>query len=163
MSYKPADFFVGVLDFFSILLPGALVAFLGRDFAHTYVFVDPIPTLRNSAEEWVAFALASYLLGQFTFLISAFFMDSFYDRTYLKYKRRGGDAAFEKATEIQGRNTSIAGALKWANVFVRMHSPAMGEQLDQLEATSKFFRSVTVVLAIFALVLGFSRRLAPAL
>jgi hypothetical protein len=150
MAYKPSDFFVGVMDFFSILLPGALLVFLGREFAADHIFVAPLPHLRNTAEGWVAFIFASYLVGQFTFLISATFMDRLYDHTYLKYKRRRGDGTFAKAKEMQGANAGIAGALKWANVFVRIHSAAMAEQLDQLEATSKFFRSVTVVLAIFA-------------
>jgi hypothetical protein len=28
MSTKPADFFIGVIDFFAIILPGALLAYL---------------------------------------------------------------------------------------------------------------------------------------
>jgi hypothetical protein len=162
MSYKPADFFVGVMDFFSVLLPGALLAFLGRDFAHQHVFVPPLPELHNTAEAWVVFAFASYLLGQFTFLVSATFMDDLYDQTYLKYRRSKGDRAYQKCRELLGANGSIAGILKWADVFVRVQSPSMGEQLDQLEATSKFFRSVTLVLAIFAAVLLSSGRIAAA-
>ena len=161
---KPADFFVGVMDFFSVLLPGALLAFLARDFAHSRVFVAPLPSVRNAAEGWVIFVFASYLLGQFVFLISATFMDHLYDHTYLKYKRRKGDLTYAKAQEIQGADDgSITGTLKWANVFVRMHSPTMAEQLDQLEATSKFFRSVTVVLAVFVIVLFFLQRPGAAL
>lgn len=158
MSYKPSDFFVGVMDFFSVLLPGALLAYLGRDFADKYVFVAPLTALRGPVEGWVAFALASYLLGQFTFLVSATFMDDLYDHTYLQYRRRKGDAVMGKARILQGENASIVGTLKWANAFVRIHSASMGDILDQLEATSKFFRSVTVVLMIFAIVLLFSQR-----
>jgi hypothetical protein len=163
MSYKPSDFFVGVLDFFSVLLPGALLAYLGRDFADKHVFVAPLTAPRGPVEGWVAFAFASYLLGQFTFLVSATFMDDLYDHSYLKYRRRKADALFEKAKELQGSDKSLAGPLKWANAFVRMHSAPMGDILDQLEATSKFFRSVTVVLVIFAIVLLFWGRPGAAL
>lgn len=163
MSYKPSDFFVGVLDFFSVLLPGALLAYLGRGFADKHVFVAPLTALHGPVEGWVAFAFASYLLGQFTFLVSATFMDDLYDHTYLRYRRRKGDAVMEKARNLQGENTSIIGTLKWANAFVRLHSACMGDILDQLEATSKFFRSVTVVLMVFAVVLLFWGRSAAAL
>lgn len=164
MSYKPADFFVGVMDFFSVLLPGALLAFLGSEFATRYVFVPPLPQLPTAAARWVAFAFAAYLLGQFTFLVSATFMDTLYDRTYRDYRRRKGDAGYARAKAIEGEaDSSIAGVLKWANVFVRTHNPAMGDQLDQLEATSKFFRSVTIVLAVFAIVLLASGKIAAAL
>lgn len=150
--YKPSDFFVGVMDFFSVLLPGAVLAFLCRGLAEKYIFVPPLEKLNGSAEHWVAFVFAAYLLGQFTFLISATFMDTLYDHTYLRYVRRKRDEAFTQAKALQGENGKIAGVLKWANVYVRTHNAAMGEQLDQLEATSKFFRSITVVLAILVMV-----------
>ena len=162
MSYKPSDFFVGVLDFFSVLLPGAMLAYLGRRIAYN-VFAPPLTQLNGPVEGWVAFTFASYLLGQFTFLVSATFMDDLYDHTYLQYRRRNGDAVMAKARDLQGKNTSLAGTLKWANVFVRIHSASMGDILDQLEATSKFFRSVTVVLMIFAIVLLFWHRPGAAL
>jgi hypothetical protein len=90
-------------------------------------------------------------------------MDDLYDHTYLRYRRRKGDAVMGKAKILQAENASIVGTLKWATAFVRIHSAYMGDILDQLEATSKFFRSVTVVLMIFAIVLLFSQRPGAAL
>jgi hypothetical protein len=163
MSYNPADFIVGIMDFFSVLLPGALLTFLARDYALANVFGRMIPALHSPVESWAAFALSSYLLGQFVFLVSATFMDHLYDKTYLRYKRRKGDKLFAKARGIQGDAKELAGTLKWANSFVRLRSAEAGRELDRLEATSKFFRSVALVIGLFIVALAAKGESVPAL
>lgn len=44
MSYKPTDFFIGVMEFFTIIMPGALLAFLLLDYGKS-VFGMLLPTL----------------------------------------------------------------------------------------------------------------------
>jgi hypothetical protein len=154
VSYKPADFFVSITDFFSILLPGSLLAFLGHDFADTYIFGPLVPTLETTAEKWVTFAFASYLLGQFMYMVSSTFMDKLYNVTFLPLvKKWRNDAIYNEARAKQGTYYSnLVGTLKWTAAFVRRECSVLGEQLDRFEATSKFFRSLTIVFAIFALV-----------
>jgi hypothetical protein len=62
---------------------------------------------------------------------------------------------------MQGRYKNLGRTLKWTAAFVRRECPALGEELDRFEATSKFFRSLTVVFAIFALVYFFRWLLVP--
>src|ERR1700687_5776881 len=151
---KPSDFYIGVVDFFSIVLPGALLTFLFLDFAKQNVFGKLTPTLEGATASWIAFALASYLLGHFASLAGASVLDSIYDWTYVKYKRRKGDELYKYALELKaktlGAQENIANAYKWAKANARQRSVSGMQEIDRLEADSKFFRSVTVVLAVFA-------------
>ena len=72
MATKPADFFIGVVDFFAIILPGALLSYLALDAATQHVIGPITPALKDATQGWVAFALSSYLLGHFASLIGAF-------------------------------------------------------------------------------------------
>lgn len=152
MDYKPADFFVGLVDFFAILLPGALLAFVFKDVAAKHVFGVALPRIGNQVEGWVAFTFAAYLLGQFVSLVGATFMDRIYDVTYLAYKRRAGDPRYDKAKELEGEYSRLAGVLKWAGAYVRLCNADAALEIDRFEATSKFFRSLVVVLLVYAAV-----------
>lgn len=78
MDFEPQKFFVGLIDFFSILLPGALLTFLLRGEAERSMWVaERLPQL-SGAKGWVAFLVASYLLGHFAFLLGSW-LDELYD------------------------------------------------------------------------------------
>jgi hypothetical protein len=62
MAYKPGDFFVGVIDFFGILVPGAVLLFLDRDCAVNSV---SLPLTGNQTALWVVFLVGSYVVGHF--------------------------------------------------------------------------------------------------
>ena len=76
---KPGDFYVGVLDVFSILLPGAIVTWtvwvwLGQP---TYEFLP-----QDDSGKWVAFILSAYAIGHIVFMVA-----SEVDRTFLTFRR----------------------------------------------------------------------------
>jgi hypothetical protein len=150
MGYKPADFFLGIVDFFAIWLPGVLLSFLFLDIARVSIFGPILPAIGSKAEGWVAFIFASYLLGQFAALLGATFMDGIYDKTYLRFKRRNGDKCFEMAKKLQGSHYEIVGALKWSEAFVRLRNSEAALEVGRFQAVSKFFRSLVVVLLIYA-------------
>jgi hypothetical protein len=158
MDVKPGDFFLGLMDFFTILLPGALLAYLVEDFAGKNIFGPLLPPIHTEVQGWVVFLLASYLLGQFLFLIGATFMDRIYDKTFLAAKRKNGDLLYEKAKELTANQWHYAGVRKWASTVIRLRSADAALQMDQLEATSKFFRSVFVVLIIYFIYFTLSHR-----
>ena len=68
MGYKPGDLFVGVIDFFGVLVPGAVLLSLIL-FQHSSVLVAlglHSWNMQNATPSvWVAFILASYVLGHF--------------------------------------------------------------------------------------------------
>jgi len=74
MNFEPQKFFVGLMSFFTVLLPGALVTFLFLEWAPLIVGTDKYAGLTIEAK-WMIFFVASYLLGHFVFLIGASFMD----------------------------------------------------------------------------------------
>ena len=148
MEYKPN---VGLVDFLGVLLPGALLAFLLKGRTDS-VFNDKILPNINfpSTEGWVAFVFAAYLLGQFTYLVGATFMDRIYDQTYLRYVTRKGDAVYKEAERLAGANGKLATLLQWARAYVHLSSPDAALEIERFEATSKFFRSLFVVLLVYA-------------
>jgi 8-oxo-dGTP pyrophosphatase MutT (NUDIX family) len=78
MDFEPQKFFIGVIDLFSVLLPGALLTFLLMDSAGPFFLGASFNRLAGTAG-WLAFLFSSYLLGHFIFLIGAAFLD---DRVY---------------------------------------------------------------------------------
>lgn len=72
MNFEPQKFFIGMVDFFSILMPGALLAYLG-------VLLSQGCFRLVGAETWMVFFFASYLLGHFVFLLGAKLDDLIYE------------------------------------------------------------------------------------
>lgn len=88
MNFEPQKFFIGVIDLFSVLLPGAVLTFLLKDPLWQILVCNTKPQACHLAEpgypggaEGVAiFLITSYLLGHFIFLIgSAALDDHIYD------------------------------------------------------------------------------------
>jgi len=84
---KPQDFFIGVIDFFSVLLPGTLITyFLMGVFYDNHDVFGPgkiFPSPENEVIKWVFFLIVAYLIGSIVFMIG-----SFLDRIYDKFLRR---------------------------------------------------------------------------
>src|SRR5689334_6604168 len=78
MEFKPADLFVGVIDLFAVLLPGAIVAALLYPHIQDPL-TDVIGPMYSPARQWVAFGLGAYLLGHILFLCGAVLDDHVYD------------------------------------------------------------------------------------
>ena len=78
MSFDPQKFFIGLVDFFSILMPGALVAYLGKDWAVSLLTGQQCYAL-NETEAVLIFLFASYLLGHLAFLLGSLLDDLIFD------------------------------------------------------------------------------------
>jgi Protein of unknown function (DUF2934) len=158
---KPAEFFIGLVDFFAILLPGAIATGILLQLAKTncelhYFYRQSILGELPEGQywpRWIAIAVISYLLGHFIFLIGSASLDNLYDLTYkLVHKDK------EEAGKLQGRaktllNTALRipeeevhSTYQWTRVYARLRSPATSLEIDRFEADSKFFRSLTVLL-----------------
>ena len=76
MGFDPQKLFIGLIDFFSIIMPGALLAFLMKG----YTSGTPLDATALGVEgQWAVFLFASYLLGHFLNLTGAFVLDRIYD------------------------------------------------------------------------------------
>lgn len=186
MDFKLSDFFVGVIDFFSVLLPGALITyFLMGIFYDDVVGPEKIfPSPDNGIVKWVFFLIVAYLIGNIVFMIG-----SFLDRTYDKFLRRiffqkKHDVAYRLARDVHWRHIDtdeqlarlvrrgsmsdeeyreilrdpkreIFNTYKWAQSFLLFKSADAIEEIRQLEAQQKFFRSLIVTFFLIAVVLLF--------
>lgn len=178
MNFDPQKFFIGLMDFFSILLPGALLTWLLMGEVGPVVLGDRYAKL-DGAQAWAAFLFASYLFGHLIFLLGSW-LDEFYDwaRRYtlntqitllarrgrllpwparvliwLVFKRER-NLAVERAGKIKRQALSPLQALdavntfQWCKALLNAESPASLAVVQRFEADSKFFRCFTVVLLL---------------
>lgn len=155
-------FYVGMIDFFSILLPGAVLAYTLRWLAQANDdWLLQLPAPASVAEGWSVFVVASYVLGHFLFLIGSLMLDKLYDRFKDSWFDATANPALSKllamkkqAFESRGLDDAAINAFQWSKCRLALEAPAALQQVNRFEADSKFFRSFTVValilMAIFA-------------
>ncbi|HEX6133839.1 MAG TPA: hypothetical protein VFZ24_07745 [Longimicrobiales bacterium] len=162
MSYKPDDFFVGVVDFFAVLLPGAVVVAVGRPFLPETLYgaAGVLRPVTGTTASWVLFLLAAYLAGHLLFLLGAFLDSTLYDPLRSVTVPPGKDRAYEAARAAQnqalGGSSHVMNTFQWARATLRLQAPPAMAEIERYEADSKFFRSLTV--ALYALVFLFLDR-----
>lgn len=78
MNFEPQKFFIGLIDFFSILLPGALLTYLLKDEVGPHLLGAQYHNLAG-AEAYGVFFFSSYLLGHFVFLLGSKLDELVYD------------------------------------------------------------------------------------
>jgi hypothetical protein len=76
---KPADFYVGVIDLFAILLPGAGMAWAVWRFPGMSAVLAPL-LAPNPQGNWIAFAVAAFVFGQLLFAVSSSRLDEKWDK-----------------------------------------------------------------------------------
>lgn len=152
---KPSEFYVGVLDFFAILLPGAIATaiLLPR---YGDLIVGPLGiALTSDASKWVAFLVCAYFAGHLIFLLGSY-IDYLYNSLREKLSPYDNESAFQCAMKIRDSlvNESERKALntfQWSRSVLISVCPAAAEDVHRLEADSKFFRSLLVVCALAAI------------
>jgi ADP-ribose pyrophosphatase YjhB (NUDIX family) len=79
MNFEPQKFFIGLVDFFSIFMPGALLTYLLKDWVAIRFLDSAAGFPLNGTESVIVFLFASYLLGHAVFLLSAVLDEWIYD------------------------------------------------------------------------------------
>lgn len=157
---KPGDFFLGVLDFFAVLIPGSLATWLVTRYipASTLNAALMLPGETGSTPYWLvapaAYAVSSYVLGHFVFMTGSK-LDSSYDRWRRRVHSFERDRTFRAANDLRKTVTPkmVGGelsTLKWARAYIQVKSAGARVEIDRLEAEQKFFRSLVVIAALFA-------------
>lgn len=84
MSFTPDKFFIGLMEFFSILLPGMVVTFAGLVLMYSRERSDADAVLTfpaiDSAQTVFAFLICSWIVGHVIFLLGSILDDLLYDR-----------------------------------------------------------------------------------
>lgn len=166
---KPGDAYVGVVELFAILLPGAMLAAAIVVAAGSDAVPQLAPLLATPAAGWVAFVFSAYALGHFVFLVSAEIDGLLYDRYRRRAWPKSGDHAYARATALRCAHfpdvpyvAHVPGSpadvpmntFNWAQAKLMLEAPAAFADVQRYEADSKFFRSLIVVLPLSGLLLG---------
>jgi hypothetical protein len=78
LNFAAQKFFVGLVDFFSIFLPGATLAYVIRDWVYsTFLGPNMHPPI-DRGEAGLVFLFGSYLLGHLIFLLAAILDERIY-------------------------------------------------------------------------------------
>ncbi|MDH3890158.1 MAG: hypothetical protein OEV49_03670 [candidate division Zixibacteria bacterium] len=170
MSFKPGDFFIGVIDFFSVILPGAILT-IYLLYISEYPGPEIIMLKNGDSLNWLTLGLASYFLGHLLFALSSH-LDWFYDRYYVRNRPSGkyllncaesykiDDFAKEQRAPLspaetretsKNRHKRITNLFKWASVNIAINEPASASEVNRLQADSKFFRSVAGLIILVLL------------
>ena len=154
---KPADFFIGVMEFFAVLMPGALLVYLLLLLAPELAaaVVAPFGTT-SEVVKWSAFGVAAYVSGHLLHHVGSV-LDGWYDKGYARARRRFGDERLlQEARELVrtdlGGDLQQVSTFEWAGSWVRAHNDAAGAELEHAGADAKFFRSLCIVAALGVLV-----------
>ncbi len=160
MKFEPKSFYFGVVDFFSIMLPGAVLALFLYPILGPHLFGSVLPAIKGDADGWVIFLFAAYLLGHFVFLLGSY-LDEIYDPVRKLIWSGAKDLAYPQASAIKrkrlGKQQDKAiNTFQWSKAMLVLQHPEGIVEVGRLEADSKFFRSLVVVLA-FLLVIAIAR------
>jgi NUDIX domain len=178
MNFEPQKFFIGLMDFFSIVLPGALLTFLLMPKVGPAVLGQEYSALVDT-KGWTAFLFTSYLVGHLVFLLGSW-LDEFYDwarghtlnaqikrlasrgqvlswpmrsLVWLSFKGES-NLAVERAGRIKRQVLeplqahNAINTFQWCKAFLNVESPASLAIVQRFEADSKFFRCFAVVLLL---------------
>lgn len=182
MKFDPKNFFIGLIDFFSIILPGALLTYLLKGWAGPEVLGHAYFHLEGT-EAWMVFLFASYLLGHLIFLVGSY-LDVPYDalrkstllgqidrlaqgkgltgRQLRKLAERlfkgGPDDAVKRVLRLRAlyltpiEANGSVNAFQWCKARLSKEHPEGLALVNRFEADQKFFRSLAVVALLMAAV-----------
>jgi len=149
---KPSEFYVGILDFFAILLPGAIATAILAPRLGQFV-IGPLVALPTSEPgNWAAFLVCAYFIGHLIFLVGSY-IDRFYNTVRQRLNPYGNESAYQCATRIRDSlvdetERTALNTFQWSRAVLIAKCPAAAEDVHRLEADSKFFRSLLVVCAL---------------
>jgi 8-oxo-dGTP pyrophosphatase MutT (NUDIX family) len=182
MAFEPQKLYIGLVEFFSVWLPGAVLTYLVK-LHWPCVFGSEVQNL-ESPVAWVVLLFSSYLLGHFLFLIGSLLDDYVYDpirhctdehqierllngrklspRIFrwcarLCFKKHP-DAAVSRVAAIKDGYLKpidakgTVNAFQWCKARLSIRHPHALATVNRLEADSKFFRSFLALLAGFGVV-----------
>lgn len=162
MGSKPSDFLIGIAEFIGVLLPGAVLAWMVSPALASLAARNALP-IPSGSGGWVALAILAYLGGHLVFLVGSY-LDTPYDLVRRQLRPREGDVAYQAATALAKRELgdrfAALNTYKFATALLALAHPVAYGEVKQLEADSKFFRSL-VVLALGWAVLGIAKSDGP--
>ena len=153
MDFKPGDFFLGIVDFLGILVPGGALVFLEAEWLRRVFGVSPL------LAHWLVFAGAAYFLGHLLLASTETFnlvAKRVAQKTwYLKKIQKEADHFRSRCLPILGNavGNDAGTAFHAALSFLRIKNGDAAAELDRHMAGYKLLRCLV---AVFLLDLLFS-------
>lgn len=153
---KPGDFYVGVISFFAILVPGAVGTAVLEPLVGPLIFGPLISAPADASTKWVVFLVAAYFIGHLIFLVGSY-VDPVYGFLRSRLNPYTNESAYQCAVAIRDaiidkRERQALNAFQWSRAILTALFPAAAGDVHGLEADSKFFRSLMVVFALCGVV-----------
>jgi hypothetical protein len=142
MSQKPSDLLISVIDFFGILIPGAVFAFLHGDFILRPLGLS-VKEIQTAAD-WIPAFFTSFVLGHFLLGFSVplnKLAAKFTSRETKVYE----EAVRRRLTLPAGVHPDHTNIYYSAFSFVRITSSEAMAELERQAAEYKLFRSLTLL------------------
>ena len=151
MSEKPADFFLGAIDFFGILVPGiALLMLQGSTLAHLAAI--SVPEAQNWWD-WVPALVAAYVAGQFLLGLGVP-LNRLASLVFPESKDRFFQAVRDEVPLPPNVGRKRSYVFNAAFSFVRLASPSALAEVERQAAEYKLFRSLTLVFLLDGLLVA---------
>lgn len=162
MKFSPSNFYIGIVDLFAILLPGAMVSLI---IYHTdWLGIKSwlvFPEENNAFYVSFLFLLAAYLVGHIVSQISAYLDKWVYDKLNgkLVYHEEKHLRNLELVKTIrkevyqdytEGNHLSN---FEWSVNKLLKELPEVVDEIERYMADSKFFRSLVLIFPLLAIIL----------
>lgn len=151
MADKPGDFYVGIIEFFGILVPGAILLYMQKGLAVKYL---PWSYSVDNPAHAFGFAIGSYVAGHFLMAAGAqlnrlhrFFYSETKDPYYQEVRKRIVVPSKDDRTNVFYR----------AFAYIRLKSPSGLAEIERQMAEYKMFRSLVLVFALDAILQALTR------
>jgi hypothetical protein len=151
MSEKPGDFFLGVIDFFGILVPGiALLILQGSTLAQLAAI--SVPQAHNWWD-WVPAVVAAYVAGQFLLGVGVP-LNRLASIVFPEAKDQFFQAVRDQVPLPPNVPRTRPYVFNAAFSFVRLESPSALAEVERQAAEYKLFRSLTLLFVLDGLLVA---------
>ena len=152
---KPSEFYIGILNLFAILLPGAIAVAILSPHLEAAIVGPLISPLVTETSKTATFVIASYFAGHLIFLLGSY-IDTFYNTLRSRLNPYGNESAFQCARRVRDdlveeTEREALNTFQWSRAVLIATCPDAAEDVHRLEADSKFFRSLLIVCVIAAI------------
>jgi len=148
MDFKPSDFFLAIVDFLGVLVPGAVLVYLQAEWICRIFDVSPLQA------HWIVFAVAAYLLGHLLLALTDLLEHALNELLPFMRKIRLFPKLHEEAERLEKKSvpflrsaatSGAATAFHAALSFLRLKHPEAAAELDRHMASYKLLRSLVAV------------------
>ncbi|MEZ4702540.1 MAG: hypothetical protein R2834_19560 [Rhodothermales bacterium] len=148
--YKPADLFLGIVDFFSVLVPGAILSY--AVYAVYPSFVERIVPLDGNGA-WFALLFFSFFSGHVIARLAEYIDKLWSSNTWLQKNEELWNAVFRIREDLGRATDSYAISIyQWCRSVLIVVSPEAMADINAVIASADFFRNLYVVFPFAALV-----------